>query len=330
MKRLAVAMLAIAGLLAGCGEPALPQPSPRPTSETVPVLSSAQVDAALKQITETVTKADETRDAALLGTVAEGPALTMRTAAYSMLAKNPQLPLLSPIGAERLQDAVPTDQAWPRTVLVVTRVNDQDTLPKLLVLTQHSPRDQYKLNAAVAMIGGAQLPLTNTIRDGVAVRRVGDAADLTLSARAALDLYASVLTQGTTAPDAAKIAPSPLTDRIAQANGQTVNLLTVACPGCFTVTTSYSAPGTMWAFETADGGSLVVGEIIQETKIVSQNGYQTDLSPEVQALTGVQKITKESSETRVIMVGLSVPPSGADQAVQVVAGEERLTAATAS
>ncbi len=329
-RRYAAALAVAVTVLAGCSQQGLPQPSPRPSTEAVPVLSSGQLDTVIERVTDTVARADAAKDATLLATVADGPALAERTAAYTALAKNPELKLLAPVGAEQLQDVVPREQDWPRTAIVVTRQNAQDTLPQLLVLTQRAPRELYKLTADVPMLGGAQLPLTDPIRDGVGVRRAGDGSGLLMSPRAALDLYASVLTQGTSAPDATKITASSLTEVLLTSHEAQVKLLTVSCPNCFKVTTTVSNAGDLWAFDTADGGALVVGQLNENTTIEALNGFSTTLSPEAQALTGVQKITKQLTQTRMIMVGIYVPTSQSKDPISVVAGQNLITAATAS
>lgn len=326
---LIVAMLCCLAL-AGCGDSTLPRPSPRPTSEVVPVLTSAQLSEVVTRVIEGIADADAKRDATALAQFADGPALTERAAAYSMLAKNPQLTVLTPIGAERLQDVVPQDGQWPRSLLTVTRRDAADTLPMLLVLTQHGPREQYKLTAYVPMIGGASLPRTAAIRDGVQTRRMGDGAGLKVAPRDALDLYAALLTSGPAVPRAELIGPSPLTEAIVKGQDETRNLLTVTCPGCFTVTIDNQSTGRLWTFDTTDAGALVIGEIDQQTAIAAQSGFVTDLGPEVQALAGVAKITKESQQTRTIMVALTVPPGKADGPVTVVGGSSVLISATAS
>ncbi len=330
-RRALVASVLLAGGLAlsGCADAELPTPQPRPTSEQVPVMSAAQVDAVLDRVVTGVALADTSHDAQILGEVADGPALSTRSARYQMVTKDPSLPAPAAIGGEQLQVVVPAAQDWPRSILVVTRRDAQDTLPQLLVLTQPTPRAQYKLTANVAMLGGATLPLTEPVRVGVPVRRAGQSDGLAIAPRPALDLYAAILNQSN--PQGAEaIAGSPLTQALIQAQDAVRNNLTVACQGCFTVAFDDRATGTMWSFDTSDGGTLVIGEVVQNAKLVSQQGFQQQLTPEAVALSGVASITKEATLTRTILVGLHIPAKSADQPVNVVAGQDWLTSVNAS
>lgn len=326
----ALLVLLCCGALAACGQPGLPQPSARPTSEVVPVLTSSQLDAVITRVVDGVAAADASKDPAALAQFADGPALSGRTAAYTMLAKNPSLNVLRPIGDERLQDVIPLDGQWPRSLLTVTRRDDTDTLPMLLVLTQRSPREQYKLTASVPMVSGATLPRTAAVRDGVNTRRMGDRDGLTLAPREAADLYAAILTQGTGVPRADLFGPSPLTDAVLKQENDTRTLLTVTCPNCFTVSIDNRATGRLWTFGTLDEGALVIAEISQDTVIESKNGFTTDLGPEVQALAGISRITSKSTQSQQIVVALNIPPAESQTPATVVAGSSALVAATAS
>lgn len=333
IARLAGCALAALLALSACGEAPLPKPSPRPSNEVVPIVTSQQLDKAVKRVVDGVNAADAEKDAKALAKVADGPALAERTAAYAMLGKNPSLKLLTPLGQSRLQDVVPADQGWPRSVLVVTQVDPKDTLPQLLVLTQATPREEYKLSAYVPMIGGATLPDTAPIRDGVSVRRLGEANSLTMSPRSALNLFAaSVATTATptTVPGADQISKNALSDAITKAQHDDRQVLTVACKDCFEVDFQVAPTGRQWSFNTSDGGALVVGELQQKTTLVSQNGYTTPVSEQVKALSGAGQVTKRSTQTMMIMTGMYLPPATAKKPISVVAGQTMLVAADVS
>lgn len=328
--RFAAALTAGALLLAGCGDAALPTPQPRPTAETVPVLTGTQLGTIVDRVVTGVNAADGERDATALAQFSDGPALVQRSAAYTMLERNPQLSPLTPIGTERLQDVVPLEGQWPRALLTVTRRDDADSIPMLLVLTQQAPRDPYKLSAYVPMVSGAALPRTAPIRDGVQTRLLGAGGGLKMSPREAIDLYAAVLGQGAEVPGGDQISPSPLTDAVVRAQDDTRTLLTVTCPECFNVTIDDRATGRLWTFDTLDGGALLIGEISQDTAIVSEQGFVTDLGPEVQAMSGVARITNESTQNRMIMVAINIPSARAESQLTVVGGSSALISASAS
>lgn len=329
MRRLLAALLA-ALTLVGCASEVRPTPSPRPVEEVVPVLSSEQLDAIVTRIVTGLAAADEAKDPAQLAALLDGPALAMRTAAYTMMNKNPAIQAVTPIGVERLQDVVPARQDWPRSVLVVTRADKDDQVPELLVLTQRAPRDRYKLTAYVSMIGGATLPLTTPMREGVTLPRRADPTGLMVSPQSATSLYAQLLTQGPAMPDAAKFAPSPMTDAIFKAQDGDLNALAIACPNCFTVSITHTPTGPLWAFGTQDGGALVVSELSQVELMESQNSYQFTLGPEQQALAGIERVRVKGTFTRAEVFAFYIPPKGPKATVSVVGGTVMMVAGEGS
>lgn len=324
----AVAVLLLA-TVTGCSAVALPQPSPRPTSEVVPVLAGSQLDTILDRIVKGIAVADGRRDTELLAQYADGTVMSTRAARYEMLTKNPTLPGPTPVGGELLQAAVPTAADWPRSVLVVTRDGEADPLPELLVLTQRTPRAPYLLSAVMSMQPGATMPRTAPIRQGVTVRGIEDSTGVAMAPRQALDFYAAVLGQAGP-PGADRMAGSRLTDQIVGQQEDIRKRLTVDCAGCFEVTFSDHSTGVLWAFDDADGGTIVLGELAQDLTLVAHEGYQQPLPEDAQALSGISTVTKQMTQTRLILVALAIPAATSQEPIQVVAGQDWVTSVTAS
>ncbi len=126
----------------------------------MPVVTDAQLDTSLTALADALAAGDAAADPRLISSVVAGPALAQRTGSYAVKQRDAALDFAVPLGTERLQDVVPAEQEWPRTVVTVTRQSEEDQAPDLLVLTQATARDPYQLVAYTEMAGGATLPLT--------------------------------------------------------------------------------------------------------------------------------------------------------------------------
>lgn len=316
-----VAAAATCTLLAGCAEQPLPAPSPRPTSEVVPVVNGDQVDRILSRVVPAVAQADAAKDGEQLNAVADGPALTARTASYRLAAVDPALPAPAPIGGERVSVAVPREQEWPRTLLAVTRVGPEDGQPEVLLLTQASARDQYKLTAYTTMIPRATFPVLPALRDGVEVVAADDADGVVASAQDAVTAYARLLTEGAGSAEAERFAASPSTDAVIAAQDESREALTgPACPDCFSVTFTHTPNAeNMWAFRTHDGGVFVLAQIDASTVMTSNGGAQITLHQELRALSGQSVLSTTGTFGYLEMVGLFIPPSGPRATISPIA-----------
>ncbi len=315
----ALVLASVALALAGCAEQPLPEPSPRPAQEIVPVATGDQIDAVLERVGSTLAPADESLDPEALAAAVDGPALAQRTGAYLVQQRDPTQEFAVGLGTKRLQDVVPADQGWPRTLLTVTRSTPQDEAPDLMLLTQAAARAPFMLTAYTEMSGGTTLPLTEPIRDGVAVRAGDDGKGLALSPVEAVQGYADVLTKGSASPSAATFAESAFTQNMVKVQDDARRALTVDCEGCFGYEATHAPQADqLWAFSTQDGGALVMAAMDARMKITANEGYKTDLQAEFKAVSGATTITKVGEFAHIEVVALYIPPAGADALVQVL------------
>lgn len=332
LRLAAVVAVAACTVLAGCSQEPLPSPSPRPTNEVVPVLGGDQIDRILGRIVPQIQAADDAKDAALLGPVLHGPAMAGRSAAYTLATRDAALPMPAPIGADRQSAAVPASQEWPRTVLVVTRAGAEDPLPELLLLTQASARDQYKLTAYASMIPRATFPLPEPVRTGVEVVAPEDGEGLAMSPQDAVAAYAKALTEGSASPELEKFSGSPMTDAVFKSQDESREQLTgAACPDCFTVNFTHTPnPANLWAFRTQDGGALVLATIDSSTVMSSNGGAQVTLSQDLRALSGVPVLSTTGTFVYQETVGLFIPPAGPRATISPIAFDRVPISATIS
>lgn len=328
----AVAAVAACTVLAGCSEEPLPSPSPRPTSEVVPVVNGDQLDRILERVVPGVAEADAAKDGAKLEPVADGSAFNARTATYRLSAADPALPMPAAIGADRVSAAVPQNQAWPRTVLAVTKAGAEDGQPEVLLLTQASARDQYKLTAYSSMIPRSTFPVLPALRDGVEVVAPDDGEGLMMAPQDAVAAYAKLLSEGSASPEKEKFAASPSTDAVIAAQDESRNALAgPACPDCFSVTFTHTPNAeNLWAFRTHDGGVFVLAQIDASTVMTSNGGAQITLHQELRALSGRPVLSSTGTFGYQEMVGLFIPPSGPRATISPIAFDRVAVSATIS
>jgi len=186
---------ALALSLGACAA-SLPQPEPAaPPAVALPVLSVAQSEGVLSRIGEVLATADAALDPAGLPERLTGPALAIRTAEYvrAKATAGAKPPTALPTQAQTL--VVPDTTTWPRTELVVTQQPADLQAPRLLVLTQATARDPYRLWGWARLGAGVQMPATADTAHGSAPI-AADATGLLLSPSETLAQYADVLANG--------------------------------------------------------------------------------------------------------------------------------------
>ncbi|WP_022881078.1 hypothetical protein [Gryllotalpicola ginsengisoli] len=171
-------VLAGALTLAGCSSdywPSFGEASPSATATATPIATDvpgedsddpapavtvAQLKNIVARISKTAAEADKTRDAKLAATRFTGAALAERTANYKIRAKKTDYAKPQAIADGELYPVLPqATSSWPRSVAVLdTDKTKKNAAPLYLVLTQESPRENYKIAYSVVVLGGARVP----------------------------------------------------------------------------------------------------------------------------------------------------------------------------
>lgn len=329
---LTAAVFAACALLAGCGEQPLPSPSPRPTTEVVPVLNGDQADRILERVVPAVSAADAAKSTDQLRPVLDGPALAARDGAYKLSAKDAALPMPVRIGGDRLSIVVPARQEWPRTVGMVTRFDADDKQPEVLLFTQASAREQYKLTAYAPMISRATFPTMPAPRNGTEVVAADDAEGLVMAPQDAVAAYATYLSEGAASAQKDKFSASAMTDAIIKMQTDSQAALSgPGCPDCFTLKiTRTPNPEQMWSFRTQDGGVFVLAVIQNSTVMTSNGGSQITLAQELRALSGQPSLASTGTFGYQETVGLFIPPGGPRATISPIAYDRVAISSTIS
>lgn len=321
----AVATLAVL-VVAGCGTP-LPAPAPEPAPAVAPpAVSVGQAQRVLNAVAEVVAAGDAANDATGLAARVEGPALAIRTAEYVRNVATGGTPLTAlPFDEQVL--VVPETDTWPRTQLVVTEQPDDLQAPRVLVLRQASPREQYKLWGWAKLLPSAQTPATAAPEEG-SPTLAPDAEGLLLTPADAVAQYADVLANGDASPYAASFAPDAFRTAIEAERAGVVGQLADAATLAQTYVPTDEPVVTLG---TVDGGAIVVSQIATTTTVtLAAPGGSISVEPFYAALAG-GVTTAGTSMTRIFtgVVVMYVPPADSGAQVQVLAGEQSVTGAAA-
>ncbi|GCE77201.1 hypothetical protein [Cellulomonas biazotea] len=315
-------------LLAGCAAP-LPEPSPEPAPAVAPAATTVgQSTDVLTDVGAVLAAADAVLDPAALAPRVTGPALATRTAEYrrASATANAKLPTVLPTAEQAL--VVPQTTAWPRTQLVVTEQPDDLQAPRILVLQQAAPREQYKLWGWARMGQGIQMPATASPETGSAVL-APDVTGLVATPVDAMLQYADVLANGDASAFAASFAPDAFRAGIEAARAATA----AGVEAAGTATETYTpAPAPVVALATVDGGAIVVGEMttVSTVTLTVSGGTIPITDPFYAALAGTDSAGTAFARTFTDVLVMYVPPADSGAPIQVLAAEHAVTAASAS
>jgi len=164
--------IATIALLSGCSSSApqaLPSATPSPTSVSVapPVVVASQLKRILAQVADAAKAADDSNNKKYLTPRFTGPALNLREVHYFLRSKDKTIPALPSIVASPLSFSLPAASiTWPRSIMAVTDEPGDSALPQLIVLQQHSPRENYQVWYTVRLMPGAKIPAVPSATNG--------------------------------------------------------------------------------------------------------------------------------------------------------------------
>ena len=321
------AVLATAGLLAltACS-PAVPQVHVDPPPATPPVMLTVDQDTSiLTAIGETLTAASQTLDPAALSVRLSGPALTLRTAEFTVAAATGNTDAITEIPTEVQSEVLPTTQTWPRTTFAASVRPQNLQTDRLLVTEQSAPRDQYKLWGWIRLFPGVTLPAFPATDIGTEAVAPDDTS-LLLTPAEAVAHYADVLTNGDASPYAGEFGTDPLREQMAaQREKRTASATEIK--GTYSLQFS-PTDGVLQTLRTSDGGALVVGQITSTETLQGEESAKISPSPTEQAFLGGATASNSLTVGRTGLVGIYIPPAGAEAGLSVLGSEILTTSAS--
>ena len=192
--------LAVPVMLSGCSVIPNIAVEPLPVIKTSPrgvAVTAEQFDHILGEVIATLSTADEQRAENIAATRLDGAALRFRSAQYKVRAQSKNLgdPFVIPAGNVSLLLPQKTN-SWPRSVFAVIDDAGNATAPSVaVVMTQASPRDNYKVNYTIALEPGAKIPSVPSPEAGAAVL-YGETELLSVTPAQAVERYGDLLIAG--------------------------------------------------------------------------------------------------------------------------------------
>jgi hypothetical protein len=260
----------------------------------IPAVTAPQLKNIVAHISAVATKADADKDGTLVATRFEGAALALRLANYGIRKADNTYAALPAIPAGTVALTLPQQSnTWPRTVFtVVQNPTDKTVAPVAMMLVQDSPRDNYKVDYAVALEAKAKLP--DVAPANIGAPRLPPDSKLQLLAPAKLALaYGDVIANGTTS-DQAKYFDLAKDNLIGLIGSDYRKAQIAALPSTASMTFANSnGPGQVIALGSNDSGAIVAVEL-DETVTVTPTEAGAAVNPEgaVKSLSGITGSTK--------------------------------------
>jgi hypothetical protein len=277
-----------------------PAPVASPTSTTpgsdvqLPAVTALQLKNIVTQISAVTTKADADKDTALVATRFEGAALDLRLANYGIRKADASYAALPGIPSGTVALTLPQQtNTWPRTVFTVVQNPDDATVPPVaLMLVQATPRDNYKVDYAVALEAKAKLP--DVAPANIGAPRLPPDSKLQLMQPAKLALsYGDIIEKGTTS-EFAKDFDLTKDNLIGLIGADQRKALQAALPSTASMAfANASGNGPVIALGSNDSGAIVAVDL-NETVTVTPTEAGAAVNPEgaVKSLSGITGSTK--------------------------------------
>jgi hypothetical protein len=297
-----------------------------PTAVTVP-----QLERIVTKISAVATDADAHLKPTEIATRFAGPALELRTANYSVRAKDSSEAALPAIPPGPLALTLPqATDSWPRVVeTVVQNKANPKQAPIALVLEQQTPRSNYMVNYAMSLEPDAKVPDLAPATVGSAVVPP-DSKLLLLPPNQVAAAYGDILLNGTKSKYYDLFNPTGDTLRTAVGSDYKAKMKSEVPATASLTFTNGVGKGAPIAMATNDSGAIVAVNLNEvETLKVVQAGAQVSAGAASAALAG---LTGASTTGIVSTYGYQllfyVPPTGSTQKITLLGFSQGLVAAS--
>lgn len=317
------ALTLAAGMLVSLGacEGQVPKVATAESPARTPDLTVAQEKKIRNSILDVIDAANDSKSADGLSSRLTGPQLEVRTSELAIAAATGTLDAKAAIPRDITQTVIPVNDGWPRSVFTITTTTEDQQSKRLLVMTQDSARQNYKLWGVARLFQGAKLPKFEVPKLGTDMGEPKD-SKLVATPQDAVDWYADLLNKGDSSEYKSKFADDLFRSDLAQLNA-TVQQGMEANKGTqqqeFTV-----AKNQLKIMRSTDGGDLVVARIDSTwTRQAGEGRESLPASDAEKALFGNGKATSTMKVTYVNVIAMYIPPAGSDAKITAVGAERQ-------
>lgn len=341
-------------------QPEVIEPTVEDNSAVVPV-TDQQIDTILRRVIDVANEGDASLDAGVLESRFEGPALTERAANYEIRDVASATPALPYLTTDRVRyDLVQSTEKWPRTLFLTVQssneIIDEDQvveetpepetensaetddevvdLPEaqeeqsptvVLLLTQRSPHENYKVTNTVSLRGGIEMPVAAALDEGTAVL-ANDIKTLKLTPRETAETFAEIMQQGADNVEAAEmfnLEEEPLLDKFG------INWPSQNCIDGLTCAQSVQrSDDSVTTLSTGQGGALVMATLRELHDMTIENERDQVKLSDVEKALGLDgsynKVTREWQHN----VLFFIPNADSPDPIQVLGSSTQVVDAT--
>lgn len=297
-----------------------------------PAVTVPQMERIMRRVAVFTTEVDESRDAERLTERFTGPALEARQANYKIRGVNADHPKLPAIPAAPLTLTLPQQASgWPRTVLTIAQNSDDETVaPTALVLQQETPRDNYKILYATALVPDADVP-------EVAPASIGappinpEFKGLVMPTGQVATAYADVLLKGSES-EFAEFFDTENDPILAQLGPEGQQAIAADLPETADIAFSNAVGDSPTvALATNDSGALVTVSLTQTEKVTPNDGGTIGFEAGAPgaALSGFDEKSAKGVQREIgIQLMFYVPAIGSDEQIRLLGWSESLIGAS--
>ncbi|WKK71415.1 hypothetical protein Q0F99_18880 [Rathayibacter oskolensis] len=328
-------------LLAGCSSDYWPDlaagatetPTASATSTAEPaaevatlVVTTQQAEAIVASVSAVAAAADAAHDATALAERFQGEALTERTTNYEVVVKGGTIDPPQAIPATPVSLVLPQDtESWPRLVTAVVQNSaDSTQAPIALVMSQASPRVDYKVDYAISLEANARIPDVAPVTVGTSIV-APDSKLMKLAPETVGSAYADILANGDASAYAETFSADGDTLR-GQVGIDKKNADRAALPDTASIEFSNKAgTSSTVALATNDSGALVAASIAEVSTVKpTAEGSTVSTSGASQTLLGTDKSTTGIETTYGYQLLFYVPPVGSEEKIVMLGWSQGL------
>lgn len=284
-----------------------------------PDLTPKQEEAVRAKIGQVLDKANGSKDPSGLEERVTGPQLQIRSSELAIAKVTGQLNPKTTIPDKIAQTVIPGESGWPRSVFAVTTTTEDLQSNRLLVLTQDSARENYKLWGVARLFQKAELPKFPVETIAAQMGRPDDKG-LKVTPAEAVNHYADLLQNPESSKFADDFAPDDFRKSMASLT-DTVRRGMEANHGSQSQTFT-PADGQIRVMRSSDGGDLAVAQINAVwTRQAGEGRQSLPASDSEKALFGDGHATSTMRVSYVIVVALYIPGSSSAEKIRAVGAE---------